>query len=135
MKQTYKSKVETMILVPLALLLFITELLMLINRFWVGAALCLLIVGFIIYLYYFTSYEVTPDKKLKIRSGFLYHKEIYIPTIKKVRAIRSHLVSPALSADRLEICYHRYGRVLISPEEATEFISQLMKLNPRIKIG
>ena len=135
MKQTYKSKVEKVILVPLAILLFVTEILMLINRFWIGAGLCLLISGFIVYLYYYTSYELTADKKLRIRSGFLYRKEIYIPTIKKVRTIRNHFVSPALSADRLEISYHRYGRVFISPEEASEFIGQLRKLNPKIRIG
>ena len=135
MKKTYKSKVETVILVPLALLLFITEILMIINRFWIGAALCLLICGFIVYLYYYTSYEFTADKMLKIKSGFFYSKEIHVPTIKKVRSIRNHFVSPALSADRLEISYHRYDRVLISPEEASEFISQLTRLNPKIRIG
>jgi hypothetical protein len=134
MKKTYRSKVEMIILIPFAILIFILEIVMVLNHFWIGVGLGLLITLFCLYLYRYTSYELTPDKKLKIRSGFLYHKEIYIRTIKKIRHIKNHFVSPALSTDRLEICYNRYGRVLISPDEASEFISQLTKENPKIRI-
>jgi Bacterial PH domain len=136
MKKTYKSKVDLKILLPLAVLLGALDVYMLVRLIWLGLVLVNLAIAFLGYLYYFTQYELADDgQKLKISSGFLYHREIYIKSIRKVRPIKNHFASPALSTDRLEIQYNRYGRVLISPEEKSAFLRDLTNLNPRINIG
>jgi|ERR1700694_1002063 len=135
MKKTYKSKVEKAILLPMAMLLLVLELVMLFNQIWAGAILIVLIGLFIVYLYLDTSYELTGDDRLKVKSGFLFHREIYVKSIKRITQTRNPLTSPALSLDRLEIQYNRYDRVLISPNEKSEFISRLKQVNPRITVG
>jgi hypothetical protein len=135
MKKTFKSKVEMVIIVPVIVLLLITGAFTIVNRIWPAVIAISLVSLFILYLYLQTVYELTEDAKLKIKSGFLYHQEIYVNSIKKIRQTRNHLASPALSTDRLEILYNRYGRVLISPDEKSEFINQLRRLNPRITVG
>ena len=94
-----------------------------------------LIVVFLAYLYFSTFYELTSDQKLKIKIGFLYRKEIYIRSIKRIRKTKNHMASPALSGDRIEIQFNRYESVLISPKARAEFIDQLRKINPTIKMA
>lgn len=135
MKKTYKSKVEKAIFLPIVLVLAGAEAFLLINQLWIPAVLIAVLSLFIFYIYKATAYELTGDDKLKIRSGFLYHREIYVKSIRKVRATRDALASPALSLDRIEIQYNRYDRVLISPDEQKEFISRLRQVNPRITVS
>ena len=134
MKKVYKSKIELAVLIPLAAVLVGAEAYMLFNQIWIAAVLIALVSLFFLYIYMKTGYELTSDEKLKIRSGFLYNKEIYVKSIKKVRHARDNMASPALSLDRLEIQYNRYDRVLISPDHETEFISRLKEVNPRILV-
>ena len=134
MKKIYKSKVEIVIAIPVAIALVVIETLMILNRVWPLAILILVITAFLLYLYAGTIYEFTGDEKLRIRSGFLYDREIYIQSIKRIRETRNHMASPALSADRLEILFNRYDRVLISPDEKKQFISALKDVNPRIMV-
>jgi hypothetical protein len=135
MKKTYRSKVEIAVLFPVVIVLLAAEVFMLFNQFWILAAVIALVSLFLLYMYMETGYELTGDEKLKIKSGFLYHKEIYVKSIKKVRQTRDSLASPALSLDRIEILYNRYDRVLISPNQRSEFISRLQKVNPRILVS
>jgi hypothetical protein len=134
MKKTFRSKIDMLILVPVILVLAGVGVYMTVNGILVGEIAIALIGLFIVYTYVYTSYVVTDDNKLKIRSGFLYNQEIYIKSIKKVRPTKNHRASPALSSDRLEISYNRYGRVVVSPNNKTEFIRELKVVNPRIRI-
>ena len=134
MKRSFRSKVEIAIATPLAVILVVIETLMIVYRVWPLAILIFLITAFMLYLYLTTVYEFN-DEKLRIKSGFLYDNEIYISSIKRVKETRNHTASPALSPDRLEIFYNRYGYVLVSPEEKKEFISILKNVNPRITVG
>jgi hypothetical protein len=134
MKKTFRSKIDMLILVPVILVLTGVGVYMTVNGILVGEIAIALIGLFIVYTYVYTSYVVTDDNKLKIRSGFLYNQEIYIKSIKKVRPTKNHRASPALSSDRLEISYNRYGRVVVSPNNKTEFIRELKVVNPRIRI-
>lgn len=93
-----------------------------------------MVMAFVFYLWADTMYVLTGDNKLKIKSGFFFHREIYIKAIKKVRLVRDHRASPALSSDRLEISYNRYGKVVVSPHKKTEFIRELRVVNPRIRV-
>jgi hypothetical protein len=133
MKKTFRSKIDMLILVPVILVLTGVGVYMTVNGILVGEIAIALIGLFIVYTYVYTSYVVTDDNKLKIRSGFLYNQEIYIKSIKKVRPTKNHRASPALSSDRLEISYNRYGRVVVSPNNKTEFIRELKVVNPRIR--
>lgn len=134
MKKTFKSKVDPFILVALIIVLLGTEIFMIINKILTGEIVVALIAAFAIYLYIETLYTVTGDHKLKIKSGFLYHKEIYIKSINKLRSVKDHRAWPALSSDRLEISYNRYGKIIVSPNKKTEFIKELRDVNPRIRI-
>jgi len=133
MKNTFKSKIDKVYAIPLVLILSIGEFLLIRNHFWFGAVLGAIVIVFALYLWIDTFYQLTPEK-LRIRSGFLYQKEIYVKSIKKIRRTRNHFASPAFSPDRLEISFNRYERVMISPEEGKEFIRQLTSVNPRITI-
>jgi hypothetical protein len=135
MRKIYRSKVEGLILVPLVLVLSMGIVLLIQNQFWPGAVLGILLILFLVYLYRTTRYELTEDEKLKIRSGFLYKKEIYVKSIKSIHNTKNHLASPALSNDRIEIQFNRYERVQISPNAKRDFISELVRINPRINLG
>jgi hypothetical protein len=134
MKKTFKSKVDALVLIPVLVVLIGAEVYMIVNNFIIGVIAIGLLTLFVIYVCVDTLYVVTGDDKLKIKSGFLYNREIYIKSIKKVRPTRDHKASPALSFDRLEISYNRYGRVVVSPNNKTEFIKELKEVNPRIRI-
>ena len=135
MRTTYKSKVELVILIPLIIMFGLGIYFLVINGIWIGAGAAALIVVFLAYLYFSTFYELTSDQKLKIKIGFLYRKEIYIRSIKRIRKTKNHIASPALSGDRIEIQFNRYESVLISPKARAEFIDQLRKINPTIKMA
>jgi hypothetical protein len=133
MKKSFRSKVEVAIAIPVIAALVIIETFMILFHVWLLVILILLISGFLLYLYFATSYEFKDDK-LHIKSGFLYDNEIYIRSIKRIKNTRNLHASPALSPDRLEIFYNRYGHVQVSPEEKSEFISTLKGVNPAILV-
>ncbi|HWJ90577.1 MAG TPA: PH domain-containing protein [Flavisolibacter sp.] len=132
MKKTFKSKFELVIWIPIAIILASAEFYMISNKVWTVAAVIALISLFLIYLYLDTAYELTGDNKLRIKTGFLYNKVIYIQSIKRVKRRRNITASPALSHDRLEIFFNRYESVMISPSGKSDFIKQLKVLNPKI---
>lgn len=133
MKRRFHSKLG--FIIPALILLGAgAEVYMVLELNWVAAAIIAVPTLFVIYLYFSTSYIVTKDEKLKVRSGFLFKRELYIKSIKKIRPTRDHRASPALSFDRLEISYNRYGRIVVSPDKKTEFIKELKDVNPRITV-
>jgi hypothetical protein len=134
MNKTFKSKIELAILLPVLAILLGAAVYLVFSKIIIGAIALVLLATFIIYVCMDTSYKVTDDKKLRIKTGFLYSREIYIKSIKKVRPTRNHRASPALSSDLLEIRYNRYGRVTISPSTQSEFIKELKEVNPRISV-
>jgi hypothetical protein len=134
MKKTFKSKIDLTVLIPVSVILIGAETYLLLNKIIIGAIAVALLAAFIIYLCIDTLYQVIDDKKLRIKSGFLFNQEIYIKSIKKVKSTKDHRASPALSSDRLEIRYNRYGRVVVSPNNKSGFIKELKDANPRIRI-
>ena len=79
-----------------------------------------------------TFYTIDEDI-LTVRSGVLVNQKIKIDKIKSVRATRKWISSPALSADRIEVRYGKYGSVIISPERKEQFIKHLVSINPNIE--
>jgi hypothetical protein len=134
MKKTFKSKVDLRLLVPILLLLLAAEVFSIYYKIIIAIIAAAVLIAFVIYWSIATSYIVTDDNKLKIKSGFFFRQEIYIKSIKKVTPVKDHRTSPALSSDRLAISYNRYGRVIIAPTNKSEFIRELKQVNPRIRI-
>jgi len=133
MKKAFKSKIG-FLLGSVLLILVCAEAFMIYAMTVVGIIAVGLLIIFFVYMYMDTLYVLTTDKKLKIKSGFFFHREIYIKSIRKVRSVRHLRASPALSSDRLEISYNRYGRVFVSPTHRSEFIKELKEVNPRIRV-
>lgn len=133
MKKAFKSKIG-FLLVSLLLILAFAEAYMIYTSTIIGIIAVGVFIIFFIYMYIDTLYVLTNDKKLKIKSGFFFHKEIYIKSIRKVRRVKHRRASPALSSHRLEISYNRYGRVFVSPTHQSEFIKELKEVNPRIRV-
>ena len=134
MEKTFKSKIDLLILLPIVITFFAAESFMIVNGIIIGIIALAIFGVFIAYQCCETMYVFTKDNKLKVKSGFLYEREIYIKSIKKVRTTQDRTTSPALSFDRLEICYNRYGRIVVSPDNKTEFIKELKEVNPRILV-
>ncbi len=134
MKKTFRSKVELLLLLPLIGLLLAAEIFMISNGIVLGIVLVGVIVAFITYLCFNTIYTITKDNKLRVKSGFFFEREIYIQSIKKIRPTHDRSTSPALSFDRLEICYHRYGRLVVSPNNKMDFIRELTNVKPDIDV-
>ena len=78
----------------------------------------------IINIYTNTYYTIDDEKlTLRVRSGFLVDSKYDINKITKIRNTRTWLSSPALSMDRIEISVGRYNKVVISPQNKAQFIS------------
>jgi hypothetical protein len=135
MKKIYRSKIDLVLLLPVTVLLLALFVYSLVEGSLLITLVVVSVVAFLLYVCLTTFYEFTKDKKLKVHSGFLYNREIHINSIRKIKPARDHSASPALSQDRLEIVFNRYGSVLISPEHKKEFIEELTKINPRIEVG
>lgn len=134
MKKTFKSKIDLPVLLPIIIVFLTAEIFMIVKGIVIGVIAITLLSIFISYLCIDTRY-ITNGSSLRIKSGFLFDQEIYIKSIKRVSPVKQHGVkSPALSFDRLEICFNRYGRIIISPNNQKEFIRELTEVNPRIRV-
>jgi hypothetical protein len=87
------------------------------------------------WIYFDTSYKIENDK-LFYRSGFLRGK-IDILTINEIHKGKTMWVGlkPALAKGGLIIKYNKYDTIYISPENNNEIVSDLLNLNPGIKIS
>ncbi|WP_375578580.1 PH domain-containing protein [Marivirga tractuosa] len=100
MKKKYPSKVSY------GLLLFIFVLIEngLGQGIFVKMVFPIILYGFIVYLFFNTSYTIE-NGQLKIKFGFFSFKPIDIKDIKEISKTNSILSSPAPSFDRIEIKY------------------------------
>ncbi|MGV3697314.1 MAG: PH domain-containing protein [Flavobacterium sp.] len=80
-------------------------------------------------LFHYTRYTIQDDKLI------IWTTKIDIHTITKIYKTRNPLSSPALSINRIAICYNKYDEVLVSPKEREEFIGELLKVNPNIVVN
>lgn len=128
----YKSKIGWFFVPVIVLMVVAPVYLMINNSEGVGPIILLLTFLFIIYIFWFTNYEVD-DSVLRVKSGFLIKRTIQIDTITKIEATNNPISAPAASLDRLEIFYNTYESVIISPKEKRAFIAHLKQLNPKIE--
>ncbi len=101
----------------------------------IAFSLLLLLIILIGYLLFSIRYFINFDKaELLVKIGVFKYAEISISKIHKIKETRTILSSPAASLDRLEVFYHQFNSVIISPKNKKEFIQDLHKINPEIKI-
>ncbi|WP_188506475.1 PH domain-containing protein [Parapedobacter pyrenivorans] len=142
--QKHKAKIDLILFIPTAAIMLGSTLplvFMAINESssaaavteWGFALLMLITTIFCIQLFLSTYYIINSDQ-LIIRSGMLYRKRVAISSIRKVKATRNPISSPAPSLDRLEIFYNKFDSVIISPKDKAAFIASLIKLNPEIEV-
>ena len=87
----------------------------------------------ILYICFDIKYFII-ENKLMIKSGFINMGSIDINQIKSIEKSSSILSSPAGSLKRICISYGKYDDILISPRNQEDFIQDLLKINPEIKL-
>ena len=99
--------------------------------------------GILLFLYvtftvlYFTTYYEIQDEVLVI-SMFFYKTQIKISEIRILKysnsIIKTNLYKPGFHHKGIEIMYHKYDDIFISPENKEQFIAKLLEINPNIEI-
>ena len=130
----YPSKIGLELIVPITIILGGVGVLIIYQRDWTGLIPLFLLVMFLAYMFLTTRYTVSGEI-LTIRCGFLFKRTIDIMTIKKIAKTRNPISAPAASLDRIEISYHKFDRVIISPKDKIGFILQIKKINPAIELN
>ncbi len=87
-------------------------------------------------LYITTYYEIQKD--VLIISMFFYKTKIKISEIRVIKysnsIIKTNLYKPGFHHKGIEIMYHKYDDIFISPKNKEQFITELLQLNPNIEI-
>ena len=95
----------------------------------------LIVVGFLLWLYFGTNYELTKENGLIYKSGPIIGKISVdrITEIIKGKSLWAGL-KPATSRKGLIVKYDKYNEVYISPKTNESFIKKILELNGQIKI-
>jgi hypothetical protein len=83
-----------------------------------------------------TYYEI--QESLLIVTMFFYKTKIKISEIKTIKysnsIIKTNFYKPGFHHRGIEIVYHKYDDIFISPNNRDQFIEQLIEQNPTIEI-
>ena len=83
-----------------------------------------------------TYYEI--QKEVIIISMFFYKTKIKISEIRSIKhsnsIIKTNFYKPGFHHKGIEIMYHKYDDIFISPENKEQFIAKLLEINPNIEI-
>ncbi len=104
------------------------------DEYW-AVILILAVVGFLFWLYFGTSYELSKENGLIYRSGPLNGK-ISVERITEIVKGKTLWVGfrPATSRKGLIVKYDKYNEIYISPKTNEAFIEKILELNGQIKI-
>jgi len=133
MKMTFKSKVGLKLIIPIAVILGGLSILFIVKGIWPGLLTILGTAAFIVHLFISTKYTIN-NTNLQVQSGFFINQTINIKSIRKIVDTRTIISSPALSLDRLEVFYDKFDSIIISPQDKTEFIKQILAINNQILV-
>lgn len=97
-----------------------------------GVVGVLAVYAFVAWIWFGTGYTVT-RKELLVKTGPLRWR-IQLKEIEHVKETRNWYSSAALTLDRLEIKYARFGTVFISPYEREAFLALIEKRCPQAEI-
>ncbi|MGB5434632.1 MAG: PH domain-containing protein [Maribacter sp.] len=131
--KVYKSKIGVGLVLFMVFVFTISSYILVIEKSWSGLVFMVLTAVFIAYLFHQTFYTIDGNV-LKVKSGFLLNHSYEISRITEIRETNIPISAPAASLDRLEINLNNGQGVIISPKQKYEFIDELKKRNPKIKI-
>lgn len=87
-----------------------------------------------LHIFFNTYYRLTADGLLIAHCSIFPEKKIPVAEIEAIESSVIPVSSYALSLDRLMIWSHGKVWMLISPRNQADFIKQLRKINPNIKL-
>ena len=134
----FRSKVGYGILVPVLVLLVGVMLLPVMKKASIGAmltmaAIILPVMGFVLHMFFKTTYRINDKNELLIKCGLFFNAVVDISKIKSINRTRNPISAPAASMDRIELKYGKWDTVIISPKDKAGFVKELLKINPDIK--
>jgi hypothetical protein len=133
MNQIYKSKVDAIIVAPVAIILVGVSTLMITDGIWVGVLVNTIIFAIIMHLFFSIRYEIE-EQMLTIKASFYTYPKIDIQKIKIIDLSNSWQSSPAASLDRINLQCGKQGTFTVSPKDKQAFIDHLLRINPDITI-
>lgn len=139
---TYRSKIDHWLWIAIVLVILGSLIVSLLKEQAIDLKLLLVMcvqliipTFFVVNIFTNTFYTIDEKKQiLRVKSGVFVDSKYDINKITSVRETHTWLSSPALSLDRLEIKIGEKRKVIISPNNKTEFINHLLKLNPKIMV-
>jgi hypothetical protein len=97
----------------------------------------ILLLSVLITVTFFTTYYEIQENLLVV-SMFFYKTKIKISEIKTIKysnsIIKTNFYKPGFHHRGIEIVYHKYDDIFISPNNRDQFIDQLIEQNPTIEI-
>ncbi|WP_149240036.1 PH domain-containing protein [Dyadobacter sp. 32] len=136
MTKIFRSRVDLLLFWPYLVYLVLVLILTLVSGSWYMLPLLGMPVGVILAQYFSTSYTISDNGRLEIVSHRVpgRKKVIDIRSITAVDAKRNSLPAPALSKERLHICFSPSEEIYISPSESEDFVALVQAVNPRILV-
>ena len=129
----YKSKIDWWLGLVLVYPIF-SSIISITKGEWIGYLGIVICFLFVFFVSKSTRY-IIQENQLIVKCLFIVNDRIEISKIRKIEKTNSILSSPALSLDRIAVHYNKFDEVYLSPKDKKEFISQLLKINPEIKIA
>jgi hypothetical protein len=97
----------------------------------------ILLLSVLISVTFFTTYYEIQENLLVV-SMFFYKTKIKISEIRTIKysnsIIKTNFYKPGFHHRGIEIVYHKYDDIFISPNNRDQFIEQLIEQNPTIEI-
>lgn len=103
------------------------------TNFWAMVLMVLVALG-VLHVFFNTYYRITEDGMLIAHCSIFPEKKIAVADIETLESTVMPVSSYALSLDRLMIWSQGKVWMLISPSNMPDFIKQLKKINPNIKL-
>ena len=97
----------------------------------------ILFLSILIAVTFFTTYYEIQENVVLV-SMFFYKTKIKISEIRSIKysnsIMKTNFYKPGFHHKGIEIVYHKYDDIFISPEKRDQFIAKLLEINPNITI-
>ena len=97
----------------------------------------ILFLSILIAVTFFTTYYEIQENVVLV-SMFFYKTKIKISEIRTIKysnsMMKTNFYKPGFHHKGIEIVYHKYDDIFISPEKRDQFIAKLLEINPNIPI-
>ena len=97
----------------------------------------ILFLSVLIAVTFFTTYYEIQENVVLV-SMFFYKTKIKISEIRTIKysnsMMKTNFYKPGFHHKGIEIVYHKYDDIFISPEKRDQFIAKLLEINPNIPI-